>query len=156
MGTRETIILDARAQHRLFVLNHVLTGGLTAPEAARVLHLSVRQVSRLLKRYRADGSAGLVHGNHDRTPAHRTPDAVRARIVELERDVKKGHAAPAPDPDALINAEARGYANGYREAAKWVATAVHELAEEINAHEAPESVVPRPRQQSPAPRAKTE
>ena len=83
METRETIILDARAQHRLFVLNHVLTGGLTAPEAAHVLHLSVRQVGRLLKRYRADGSAGLVHGNHDRTPAHRTPDAVRARIVEL-------------------------------------------------------------------------
>ena len=83
METRETITLDARAQHRLFVLNHVLTGGLTAPEAARVLHLSVRQVGRLLKRYRADGSAGLVHGNHDRTPAHRTPDALRARIVEL-------------------------------------------------------------------------
>ena len=38
METRETITLDARAQHRLFVLNHVLTGGLTAPEAARVLH----------------------------------------------------------------------------------------------------------------------
>ena len=34
METRETITLDARAQHRLFVLNHVLTGGLTAEEAA--------------------------------------------------------------------------------------------------------------------------
>jgi transposase len=83
METRETVTLDARAQHRLFVLNHVLTGGLTAPEAARVLHLSVRLVGRLLKRYRADGPAGLVHGNHARTPAHRMPDALRARIVEL-------------------------------------------------------------------------
>jgi transposase len=83
METRETIILDARAQHRLFVLNHVLTGGLTAPEAAHMLHLSVRQVSRLLERYRADGPAGLVHGNRDRTPAHRIPDVLRARIVEL-------------------------------------------------------------------------
>ena len=83
METRETIILDARAQHRLYVLNHVLTGGLTAEEAARVLDLSIRQVRRLLRRYRVDGSAGLVHGNRDRTPGHRTPDAVRARIVEL-------------------------------------------------------------------------
>ena len=83
METTETITLDARAQHRLYVLNHVLTGGLTAEEAARILELSIRQVRRLLTRYRADGSAGLVHGNHDRTPAHRTPDAVRARIVEL-------------------------------------------------------------------------
>src|SRR5437899_8687781 len=83
MKTRETITLDARAQHRLFVLNHVLSGGLTAEEAARVLELSVRQVRRLLKRYRADNAAGLVHGNHGRRPAHRIPDEVRARVVEL-------------------------------------------------------------------------
>ncbi len=43
METREIITLDARAQHRLFILNHVLTGGLTAEEAARVLGLSTRQ-----------------------------------------------------------------------------------------------------------------
>ena len=83
METRETITLDARAQHRLYVLNHVLTGGLATDEAARVLELSVRQVRRLLRRYRADGSAGLVHGNRDRVPAHRIPDAIRERVVEL-------------------------------------------------------------------------
>src|SRR6266542_6578483 len=83
METRETITLDARAQHRLNVLNHVLTGGLTAEEAARVLGLSIRQVRRLLRRYRVDGSAGLVHGNRDRAPAHRIPDTIRDRAVEL-------------------------------------------------------------------------
>ncbi len=83
METRETITLDARAQHRLYVLNHVLTGGLTAEEAARVLELSIRQVRRLLGRYRADGSAGLVHGNRARVPAHRIPDAIRDQVVEL-------------------------------------------------------------------------
>ena len=83
METRETIILDARAQQRLYVLNHVLTGGLTAEEAARVLQLSIRQVRRLLRRYRADGSAGLVHGNRDRTPGHRIPDVIRDQVVAL-------------------------------------------------------------------------
>ncbi len=83
METRETITLDARAQHRLYVLNHVLTGGLTAEEAARILELSIRQVRRLLRRYRADGSAGLVHGNRARTPAHCIPDPIRDRLVEL-------------------------------------------------------------------------
>jgi transposase len=62
METRETIILDDRAQHRLYVLNRVLTGGLTAEEAARVLHLSIRQVRSLLRRYRIDGSADLGPG----------------------------------------------------------------------------------------------
>jgi transposase len=83
MEKRETITLDGRAQQRLYVLNHVIAGELTADEAGRVLKLSVRQVRRLLDRYRADGAAGLVHGNHGRSPAHRTGDELRDRLVEL-------------------------------------------------------------------------
>jgi len=83
MEKRETIALDGRTQQRLYVLNHVLAAELTADEASRVLHLSVRQVRRLLDRYRADGAAGLVHGNRGRSPAHRTGDQLRDRLVEL-------------------------------------------------------------------------
>jgi len=84
MEKRETITLDAKAQQRLYVLNHVLAGGLTAEEAGRVLHLSVRQVRRLLHRYRSsEGAASLVHDNRGRAPAHRLADDLRARLVEL-------------------------------------------------------------------------
>ncbi|MFP5341453.1 MAG: helix-turn-helix domain-containing protein [Candidatus Limnocylindria bacterium] len=81
--TRETISLDSRAQQRLYVLNHVLAGELTTEEASRVLQLSVRQVRRLVDRYRADGVATLVHGNRGRVPVNRTDPAIRARLVEL-------------------------------------------------------------------------
>lgn len=81
--TRETINLDSRAQQRLYVLNHVLAGELTAEEAARVLRLSVRQVRRLVDRYRDDGAAALVHGNRGRTPVNRIGPGVRSRLVEL-------------------------------------------------------------------------
>ena len=81
---RETITLDARAQWRLYVLNHILTGETSASEAAALLGLSVRSVRRLLARYRGpDGAAGLVHGNAGRTPANRIDPAVRARLVAL-------------------------------------------------------------------------
>ena len=83
METRETITLDGRTQQRLYVLNHILAGELTAEQAGRVLHVSVRTIRRLLAAYRADGAAGLVHGNRGRSPAHRTPDALRDRLVEL-------------------------------------------------------------------------
>jgi len=83
MEKRETIALDGRTQQRLYVLNHVLASELTAEEAGRVLKLSVRQVRRLLDRYRADGAAGLVHGNRGRSPAHRTGDELRDRLVEF-------------------------------------------------------------------------
>jgi transposase len=73
---------DARAQHRAFVLEHVLTGGLTVDQAAAILTLSTRQVGRLLARS-VEGRAGLAHGNRGRTPANRLDDAMRARLVEL-------------------------------------------------------------------------
>jgi len=82
METRETITLDARAQQRLLVLAHVLAGELDVGDAAVCLRLSTRQVRRLADRLRADGAAGLVHGNHGRRPANRVDDALRAAIVD--------------------------------------------------------------------------
>lgn len=94
---RETITLDARAQRRLYVLNHVLVGELTAHQAAAYLDLSVRQVRRLLAAYRAEGAASLVHANHGRQPANRLDEALRRRLVELATgpyaEVNRAHLA---------------------------------------------------------------
>ena len=86
METRETLTLDGKTQHRLDVLNHVLSGALSEEEAARLLGLSKRQVGRLLTRYRAEGAAGLVHGNRGRRPAHRIADELRGRLVDLAKN----------------------------------------------------------------------
>jgi transposase len=84
METRETITLDAAAQRRLYILNHVLAGELSGGEAAGLLGLSVRQFRRLMAAYRSPvGAAALVHGNRGRRPANRLDDATRERIVEL-------------------------------------------------------------------------
>ena len=90
METRETIVLDTRAQRRLTVLTHVLAGELTIDEAAAYLRLSGRQVRRLLGGLRAEGAAGLVHGNRGRRPANRIDEAHRARLVELARTEYEG------------------------------------------------------------------
>jgi len=73
---------DARAQHRAYVLEHVVDGGLTIDQAAAILKLSTRQVGRLVARYR-DGPAALVHGNRGRTPANRLDPDRRAQLIEL-------------------------------------------------------------------------
>ena len=96
METREAITLGGQAQQRLWVLNHVLTGKLTAREAAAYLHLSVRSLRRLLARYHPDvGAAALVHGNRGRVPANRLGDGLRAQLVELATttyaDVNRAH-----------------------------------------------------------------
>jgi transposase len=94
---RETITLDARAQRRLYVLNHVLVGELTSQQAAAYLELSLRQVRRLLAAYRAEGAAGLVHANRGRRPPNRLDEELRARLVMLARgpyaEVNRAHLA---------------------------------------------------------------
>jgi Helix-turn-helix domain len=113
MTSRETISLDARAQQRLTVLTHMLADELTLDQAAAYLHLSTRQVRRLLVELRGEGAAALVHGNRGRRPANRVGDAVAARIVELARTTYAGfnpvHLAEclADDPDEPLALSAR-------------------------------------------------
>lgn len=79
----ETVTLGRDAQKRASVLNQVLEGRMTNGEAAVVLGRSVRQVHRLMARYRAAGPAGLVHGNRGRVPWQAiTPERV-AQVVRL-------------------------------------------------------------------------
>ena len=69
METREAITLDTQAQQRLVVLTHVLAGELGVDAAAAALGLSIRQIRRLLERFRTVGPAAFVHGNQGRAPA---------------------------------------------------------------------------------------
>ena len=75
--------LNVKEQKRLMVLSGVGEGRLGAGEGAGVLGLSVRQLRRLLARYRKEGAAGLVHGNRGRRPYNKLDDTVRARVTEL-------------------------------------------------------------------------
>lgn len=77
--------MTEREWKRLDVVRRAESGKLTVEEAGRVLGLSARQLRRLRKRVRAQGSDGVVHGNTGRVPKNRLSDAVRARIVRLAR-----------------------------------------------------------------------
>jgi SAM-dependent methyltransferase len=81
--------LDARSQHRAYVLDHVVAGSLTLDQAARVLGLSTRQVNRLIALHVA-GPAALAHANRGRPPANRIDAALRPRLVELARTTYTG------------------------------------------------------------------
>lgn len=98
---RETIAVNARAQGRLSVLNHVLSSETSAADAATYLGLSLRSVRRLLARYRGEGVAALVHGNAGRVPSNRITPELRARLVELAlttyAGVNRAHLAELPE-----------------------------------------------------------
>lgn len=82
---RETIVLNAKEQKRLMVLNRLDRGEASVAEAAALMGLSVRQVQRLHAAYEREGAATLAHGNRGRIPVNALDPAVREQVVTLAR-----------------------------------------------------------------------
>jgi transposase len=81
----EKVTLNNKEQKRLIVMNEVLAGRLTGPEAAEMLGVSLRHARRLLAAYRREGAVALAHGNRGRSPANKLAAAVEAEILGLAR-----------------------------------------------------------------------
>jgi len=77
--------MSRKERDRLKVMGPLAEGRLKQVKAARLLRLSVRQVRRLLGRYRAEGDAGLVHRARGRPSNRRLAGPTRRRAVALVR-----------------------------------------------------------------------
>ncbi len=74
--------MSAREVDRLGVVRKVEAKRLLQREAAEQLGLSVRQVKRLVRRYRDDGAAGLVSRRRGRCPNNVIGAAVRREVMD--------------------------------------------------------------------------
>ena len=92
----EGTALSMKEADRAVVVGAVAERRLTQRQAALRLGLSVRQVKRLVRRYRAEGAAGLASGHRGRRPNNALPEAVReaalARVREKYADFGPTHA----------------------------------------------------------------
>jgi len=82
---REQVILSMKDQKRLEVISELDAGRVTGREAAALMGVSLRQARRVLAAYRKQGVEAVVHGNRGRTPATRTPEVIRDKVLTLAR-----------------------------------------------------------------------
>lgn len=68
---------------RITILEKVIDGQWTQKEASETLHISLRQIKRLCKRYRDKGVEGLVHLNRGQPSGRRMNEATKATIIEI-------------------------------------------------------------------------
>jgi len=73
--------MSRKERDRLKVMGALAGRRLRQREAAGRLALNVRQVRRILARYRAEGDAGLVHRSRGRPSNRRTPQKTRRRVM---------------------------------------------------------------------------
>lgn len=75
--------MTAGERDRLHVIRLTQDGRLSQREASGQLGVGVRQVKRLVRRWKASGDAGLVSCQRGRRSNNRLADAARARILDL-------------------------------------------------------------------------
>jgi len=73
--------MSRKERDRLKVMAALAEGRLAQVEAGRRLRLCERQVRRILRRYEAEGDAGLVHRARGRPSNRRLPEALRRRVL---------------------------------------------------------------------------
>ena len=83
---KEGLILSAKEQNRLQILNGVLERHWSMREAAPLLGVSERQGWRLLAAYRKEGARGLAHKNRGQVPPNATPGIIQRRVVALVQE----------------------------------------------------------------------
>ena len=83
METRVT--LSMKEIKRLHVLQQIVEQKMTARQASELLGLSIRQVRRLVAKYRAQGAPGIRHGNRGKRPNNQTEEDVRNQVLKLAR-----------------------------------------------------------------------
>jgi transposase len=77
LGTKDLV--------ELRILEDFRAGRRTRQEAATLLGVSERAVTRRVAKLRAKGATGIKHGNRGRTPVNRLDEAMRTAAVELAR-----------------------------------------------------------------------
>ena len=79
----ELVTLSRKELKRAIVIEKALEGQMSNTECASFLGLSVRQVIRLKKVCRHDGSDGLAHGNRGRKPRHALSQEIKDQVLAL-------------------------------------------------------------------------
>jgi len=112
--------MSRKERDRLKVVATLAEGRLTQIAAVRLLRLSGRQVRRILRRYEADGDAGLVHRARGRPSNRRLPEALRRRVM---REVARSYGDFGPTLAAEKLEERDGLAVSRETLRQWMTAA---------------------------------
>jgi hypothetical protein len=81
------VTMSTRDLERAGILSRIVAGAMSIVSGATVLNLSVRQVQRLLIRFRSGGTPGIGHKARGRRSNNKAPDAVREQALDLVRSI---------------------------------------------------------------------
>jgi transposase len=111
------ITMSQRDRDRLVAISALSTGQITQKQAAQQMGISVRQVSRLLDRYKKEGDAGLIHRARGKPSNRRIAPSVKERVITL---LKEHYSDFGPTHAAEKFAERHGLEFSKETVRKWM------------------------------------
>jgi transposase len=79
----EGIFMSKRGQITHDIISEFLSGKVSRQEAAELLEVRERTVSRIARRIEIKGLAGVLHGNCEQCPWNKKSEEVRRRVMDL-------------------------------------------------------------------------
>ena len=86
----ETISMSTKEISRLEVIQKVQDKRMSQKEASRSLHLGVRQIKRLLKKYKKQGAVGLISKHRGRKGNNHLKAELKKKALDLLKSKYKG------------------------------------------------------------------
>ena len=77
------ITLSQKQLKTLTVIHRFIDKSISRQQAAELLGLSTRQITRLKKGVLASGAQSLIHKNTGRKPAHAVPDETKEAVLKI-------------------------------------------------------------------------
>jgi transposase len=90
MEDNNTVVQTLREALRLNLIEAYLAGVITLAEVAQSAELTTRQCSRLVKRYRESGPAGLISRRRGKPSNNQLNPAIKNQVLQLIRSRCRG------------------------------------------------------------------
>lgn len=90
MEKGDIINMSKRELKRLDVIHKVLEENLGQVDAAYILHLTDRQIRRIVKRVRKEGDTGVIHKSRGRPSNKAIPKKIKDKVINLYKDKYEG------------------------------------------------------------------
>ena len=74
-----------RELNREYIVKQIMEGKLTGIEGARRLDISIRQMRRIISKYRKSGIEAIMHGNRGRQPNNKVSEEIRQRVIQYTK-----------------------------------------------------------------------
>lgn len=82
--------LRMKEYNKYQVIKEIVDHGLSKERASVKLDLSIRQINRLIKKYKENGKSSFVHGNREKKPAKSIDKTISDTIILLYRNKYQG------------------------------------------------------------------